>query len=887
MATRSRTALLVLFLLSGTAGLIHEIAWTRVLRHILGGSSLALTTVLVAFLGGLAVGAWVVARRIHRVRSPVIAFGWIELLIAAWTVLLPTWVDATWPLWRALYGSAPGPGFALARFLGSLILLAPAAIAMGASLPLLAAIETHDAPRRGRWIAALYGVNALGAAIGALVAGFVLLPSLGLTTTIRIAALLNFVAGVAAFLLARSFAPTTLAAASPVRSDPQRLLLGLYALAAAALFVHEVAWARVATLLLGSTAYAFSLLLATIVAGLAVGGFCATPLVQDRTTARRALGLAQGAVAFVGLAIVGFVPALPHAITRWFAAGPGSDGAGLAVVAAVVASLFFLPAVLMGLAYPLVCRMVRGNEAPGRPAARVQAVGNLGAVAGVLIAGPLLLPSLGLRNTLIVAAAFNAAVAISIGLFEPRSRTGMRVAAIFAVAWIVAFAALPDWNPARMSLGPFVQARRQPLEVATSAEALRRVEDSHTVLFHRDGRESSVTIKETLDGERTLWINGKPDASSISDLATQRLLAHVPLLQHPNPKRALIIGLASGVTLRSAARYPLERIDTVDVSAQAREVAGWFEHVNAGVLEDPRVRLIVADGRLHLALTEDRYDVIVSEPSNPWIAGIGDLYTAEFFGHVRRRLETGGSFCLWLPAYHLDMGAFRSVVRTFVESFPEAALWHTQGSDYLLVGSAAGAQADGGAMTRGLLSTGVVDELAELGISTLPDLFANRVVHGDSLARFARGAERHTDDNALLEFRAPLRLLSNDDEASVLLGIESFRDPDPGGLAVTDAVGVDIRRFNTARGAAIRASLLLSAGETRRGLSLLREAASKNLFDPYLERTLAANQAHADQLAASGDRAAALARYDLLLDIAPERAATQQGIARLRAGAAQ
>jgi spermidine synthase len=877
---RLRIPLLALFLLSGTAGLIHEIAWTRVLRHVLGGSSLALTTVLIAFLGGMAIGATWVARRIPRLRSPLAVFAWVEWVIAAWTVLLPTLLDASWPLWRALYVAGPGVGFTVARFVVSLVLLAPAAIAMGASLPLLAAIETSDSRRRGKWVAGLYGFNALGAALGALAAGFILLPALGLSTTIHLAAGLNFVVGLAAFLLARKQATDPRPLPAPVPgAHAQHRLLGLYMLAAASLFMHEIAWARVATLLLGSTIYAFSLLLAVIVAGLALGGLLATRSMKTADTAKATLAVTQGLIAIAGLATVAVVPWLPYAITRWFAQGSAVDAAGLGVVAAVVAGMFLGPSVLMGLAYPLVCRAVLGNDVPGRPAARVQAVGNLGAVVGVLAAGLVVMPWLGLRNTLIVAAALNAVVAVSVGRLA--QRRGRRISVAFAVVWLIVLIASPRWDPARVSLGPFVQARRQPLNVATSSDALKQLEAGQQVLFHHDGRESSLTVKQTPHGERSLWINGKPDASSVSDMATQRLLAHIPLLLHEDPKRALILGLGSGVTSRSAAAHPLQRIDIVEISADARRIAALFEDVNGGVLEDPRVNLIVADGRLHLALTDQRYDVIVSEPSNPWIAGIGDLYTQEFFGHVRDRLAPGGLFCLWLPAYHLDIATFRAVAATFLETFPASTLWHTQGSDYLLVGALEFPSVDPASLSGKMQSSDVQAELWALGIEGPPSLLANLVLEPSATAAFVAGAGRNTDDNALLEYTAPQRLLANPDEAALLLAIERARGSGLEFFRSAPAWLSAARAARSARGAAIRASLLLAAGETPQGLDALREAAAANPADAFLEQTLAANQRHADALAAAGQITEAIARYRLLLDVAPTRAATRDGLAEL------
>jgi spermidine synthase len=437
---------------------------------------------------------------------------------------------------------------------------------------------------------------------------------------------------------------------------------------------------------------------------------------------------------------------------------------------------------------------------------------------------------------------------------------------------------LPSWQPAAISLGPFVQARRQPAAISAAPRALREWNDRQEVLFHRDGREASYTVKQTPDGERSLWINGKPDASSSADLPTQRLLGQLPLLLAADRNSALVIGVASGSTLHSMATHPLQRIEAVERSLMTRELASWFFDVNGGVLDDPRLSLIEADGRLHLSLTDQQYDVIVSEPSNPWIVGVGDLYTREFFQIVRRRLMPRGRFCLWLPAYHVDRPLFASVVASFTQIFPHSTLWHTQGSDYLLVGTLDDQPVPQGRIERRLAEPQVGRDLEQIGIYSSADLLASLIAGDEALRRFAATAVPHTDDNALLEYYASRRLLANPDEAALLMAIEQHRDESVPLIDLNERAS----RYRRARGAAIRSSLQLSSGATAEAISGLKDSARANPNDRFLEQTLASNQRHADQLAASGKIDEARARYELLLSISPQREATLEGWRKLQ-----
>ena len=871
-----RGSLLLAIALSGVAGLMHEVIWTKLLRQLLGGSSLSLTTVLIAFLGGLAIGARLAARFVDRLRDPLRLLWILELAIAGWALLLPWLIEVSWPIWKLLYAGHPTPLFAISRLLGATLLLAPATLAMGATLPLLAASRRSAAVTGSRWIARLYAFNTIGAGLGALLAGFWLLPHFGLSASVRGAAFINVVAALIFWcgwcVVRRRRDP-----AAGERGQPAVMVAALrwgYLLAASALLLHELVWARVASLLIGSTVYAYSLLLSAVILGLGLGGFVARPFLLTVRSARRTLVVTQLLIALSALTTLLFVDRVPYWITARFADSAAGGGAGWGLMIGLIASATLLPAILMGMSYPLACRWLVGADSNGRTAARMQSWGNVAAVAGAAVGGLWLLPAFGIQRTGLIAVSMNVVAA---AIFYSRRRSALWIGGAIALS-ITLCLLLPSWQPAAISLGPFVQARRQPAEISAAPRALREWNDRQEVLFHRDGREASYTVKQTPDGERSLWINGKPDASSSADLPTQRLLGQLPLILAADRESALVIGVASGSTLHSMATHPLQRIEAVERSLMTRELASWFFDVNGGVLDDPRLSLIEGDGRLHLSLTDRRYDVIVSEPSNPWIVGVGELYTREFFEIVRRRLSERGRFCLWLPAYHVDRPLFASVVASFTQTFPRTTLWHSQGSDYLLVGTLDAEAVPQGRIESRLSEPEVAHDLAQIGIHSSADLLASVVAGDEALRRFAAEAEAHTDDNGLLEYQASRRLLSNPDEAGLLMAIEQHRGESVPSVELDERAS----RYRRARGAAIRASLQLSSGATTEAIEALREAAGANPNDRFLEQTLASNQRHADQLAAAGRVDEARARYQLLLSISPQREATLEGWSKLQ-----
>jgi spermidine synthase len=361
---------------------------------------------------------------------------------------------------------------------------------------------------------------------------------------------------------------------------------------------------------------------------------------------------------------------------------------------------------------------------------------------------------------------------------------------------------------------------------------------SREVLFHKEGLTATVSVHKTLH-DLILIINGKPDASAVGDLPEQDLLAHVPLLLHPEPRSALVIGLGSGITLGSAGLYPLERIDCAEISPEVIEACKFFEEYNYRILRDPRVRLIIADGRNHLALTDMKYDVIISEPSNPWIAGIADLFTREFFQLCYDRLTSQGVTCIWLEAYNIDEKAFRSIVRTFQSVFPNMEIWGTRATNYLLIGFKGQGRVDYQVLAGRMQQHAIAEGLKRIHVRSLPEFFGHLIMGSEGARKLAGDAPVHTDDNALLEFSTPRTMIANPGLLSLWEAIEWHRGADLSFLTGSDdkalaAVRQQIQRLIEARGHVVMGTVFAHRKQPEQALQELRKAVSLNRSDAAL-----------------------------------------------------
>jgi spermidine synthase len=776
---------------------LYEVVWLRLLTLSMGHTSRAVGILLAAFMGGLAAGAWVAGRAASSM-TPARAlrtYAALEAFIAACALILPGLLAAALPVLRWMYAGDNAGTFEITIALLALLLLAVPTAAMGATYPvavrwLEGSDRSNSSDRSVAFdVGGLYAVNTVGAALGAGLTGFALLPLLGITRTTIVGVLLNAVAAGGALLLVKrqtadegiraDLNPTTPDARvarrlQPARGNPSEAVplaprrAGLR-IAAAALgisgcvaLVYQVTWTRTLAMVLGPTAYAFSAMVVAVITGLAIGAVVAAWR-APRSAARAMawLGCVLIAAAAAALAASIAVDRLPLVVASLVSRPEVTFGAVLPMQVALAIAIQLPMSIAFGAAFPLAIAAADSTPATApHDASLVYATNTLGAIVGAIVASFVLIPTLGIQGSVRLAAIVAAVAGVFVA-WRAESGSRARIGAMMSGGVTVAVVlAAPEWNLARLANGGYRYAPALAAgDVETSLEAGRLV-------YYREGAAGTVSVRD-VPGARSLAIDGKVDASNAGDMLTQKLLAHLPLLLHPDPRRVCVIGLGSGVTLGASLTHPVERVDVVEISPEVVEASSFFAAENHNALNDPRTALINGDGRSHLILSTEQYDVIISEPSNPWMAGVASLFTREFFLAARARLAPGGILMQWAHTYSISDDDLRSIVATFVSVFPDGSAWLVAESDLLLVGATGPIAALEHGISAAWSRPGVAADLAEAAVRDPFSVLSLYVAGGGELQDYAGDAPVQTDDRLLLEYSAPRTIYGFFQQANV------------------------------------------------------------------------------------------------------------------------
>jgi len=761
------TWLLLAFFVSGAAGLVYEIVWSRVLSTTLGNSLFAISTVVAAFFGGLALGACTLGPRLADRADRVRLYAILEVGVGLLGALSVPFLRALEPLLVALHRSLlPSfPAFLAIRFLLLfLTLLVPTAL-MGATLPLLVA---HAEGRRfGTALSRLYAINTFGAVTGTLLAAFALIPTLGLTGTALAAAAANGFAAVVAWMRRHEGeaegagdVPREETAAVADEASPSRaLVVTLVAASGFAALVFEVTWTRILTLVIGSSVISFAIVLAFYLLGIAWGS---AAIARRLPRLRRPLllfGELEVLLAVVALTHLFLFPALPGAFLRVITEPRVSLPLYLGAQALVAALLLVPPCLCLGALFPLAARLLHRGDA-GRATGAAYAVNTVGTILGSLAAGFALIPRIGSRSTLLLGALLSLAIgfaALAASRAPGARRAGVAGAALAASLLLVALA--PAWDPRVLTAGVFRPAAAQVLRRTAAAvdpgrARLESAVASDSVLFFKEGMNATVSVhRRGLTGEVILKLGGKADASTI-DIETQILSGHIPMLFNRLGVRVAVIGHGSGMTLASVLMHAPSEVVAIELETAVLEASRRFHEPGKDPLDDPRVHVIVEDGRTHLAVTRDRYDVIISEPSNPWLAGNNNLFTRDFYRLARSRLAPGGVFGQWIQLYELSPETLSSLLAAFHEVFPAAYAFVTFQADLILVAT------DGDARWRlgRLKRADIAAEFRRIGLDSPEEIISYYACSlAEMPARLVAGRP-NTDDDPRVEYRAPIDL---------------------------------------------------------------------------------------------------------------------------------
>lgn len=858
-----------LFLLSGVSGLVYQVIWARQLTLIFGATSPAITTVLAAFMLGLALGSYAAGRWAGWWGHPLRVYALIELGIGTYAVAFPLLLGGLQiihiPLFRILV-DAPLTLIAVRVALATGLLLPPTAL-MGASLPVLARAVIRDPAGTGRGAGILYGLNALGAAAGVYLVTFFLIPTVGLIKGSLVAAALNFVVAAAAWVRARDRRgeATTPAATVPraAASPGDVWVLLAYGCSGFAALGYEVVWTRLLILVFGSSVYAFAVMLASFLFGLGLGGLLGG-WVAERARNRFLVAAWLQVIICLGVLLgVPWFDSLPQLFLEAFRVSAGEWGTLTTLEFALASGVMILPTTAMGATFPLVAHLLGTRGGPEHVVGSVYTVNTCGAILGAAVTGFALVPWLGFRGSLLVLTGLSAVAACLLLVPSP---SGWRRWAVPAPAIVVlaVVAALPGWNASVLSSGVYLYADRYV------DGQFERLVDQERLLFYREGATATVAV---MAGRyRFLRINGKTDAGDSPDNLTERLLAHVPILLHDDPHSVLVVGLGTGITLGAALRHPIDQADVMEVSPEVVEASRFFEEANGRALKDLRVRLRILDARTWLAATNARYDVIISEPSNPWQTGNSSLFTADHYRLTRSRLNRNGVFCQWLPFYRMDEVDFKAAIRTFQSVFSNTTVWFS-GGDVLLIGGTDRLIVD---PTRFMARVGaepVAQSLREIGITDGPTLLGFFLLDPQRVREYTGAGPFHTDDYPLLEFSAPKTLYRESAPQILgrlkLLAAESalpLKPGSPGLAAIFEGV----------------AKMRLRLRMPHAALAALNDAARSGAVSPDLQGMmgLAWNEVGVSRLR-EGDRDGAAQAFRRALTFTPNMAETHLNLAGL------
>lgn len=839
----------VLFLLSGAAGLVYQVAWIRVLSGAFGVTVYSASLVTAVFMAGLGVGSWAAGAwaDAHYRRSAsrvLLAYGVAELVVGTLGVALAVGLPSLGDVAASLswYGPADpegwhhlGLGSSLARYGLAALVLLPSTFLMGATLPLLVRfVVAEQLDQAGAHIGRLYGVNTAGAALGCFVTDLWLVPTLGLTTTQIGTAAVNLGVGAVAFVLARRATESTSEIDEPSDDDRPRRPVALTAGALACFGVValglEIVWFRYLLGSLGSFRAVISLVLTVMLVGMGVGAWLGGLAAKRVRHASEALVLSQGLVVALALAsIASFDPdwgkrLLAALLDDGRAASEGlSWAAQYAAMLPPVAYVVLLPAILMGASYPLAnAHVQRHARHVGARAALLYLGNTAGNVVGALACGFFLLPVLGSQTTLLILAAVGA-LGITLVLASTASDLRALRASPHQRAFAAALALVAGSLVVYAAVLPVDHLMRQQLPA---------LPEKGKLLAFDEGVQETIAITETEHGGRSLWTNRH--MMSATDITAQRYMrafSHIPLLQLDDPKQALVICFGVGSTVHAASLHPLERIEVVDLSEDVLRHARFFADNHHDVLDDPRVEVFVNDGRQHLRMTERRYDLITLEPPPIAAAGVSALYSTGFYELAAARLNEGGFVAQWLPIYQVPGSTALELVAAFVEVFPNAVLLSGHKQELILLGrQGAPNTIDLDALLANLRRRPAVrDDLARLLLASPTELLATFVADGETLRAATAGVPPLRDDRPTLEYtrqshavwtELPLELLAVDRVGAWCPSC--FRDGEPRSeVALLPAALAVLDRLYRSPAFAIHTSLSFEAEGPRFDLDMI------------------------------------------------------------------
>src|SRR6266446_1423909 len=822
------------FFLSGAAGLIDQVVWTKALGQLFGYSAYAVATVLAVFMGGLALGSAIFAQWRPRNKSGIALYSWMEFAIAASTLLSLPGIALVKQLYLTGYPHARSSAATLLalRFFGSAMVLALPTVLMGGTLPVLLGGVAREVKQLGIRAGRFYAVNTAGAVAGTIAAGFFLIPWMGLRLTLITAVILNAIAGLLAQRIAQPIAASSedvpAKRADRANVESSTLYMLCFAAVGATAIAYELSWTRLLATPLGSSTYAFSLMLAVFLIGSAI---FEKWFRKKHEASAGVFAVTQFAIAAAVLFSLWMYREIPD-VLLFLLRNFDEKFTSLVAAQAVTCDLVLLPAtMLFGFNFPAVLALVSGSNrlstekerSLSSSVGRAAAANTIGAILAAIAGGFFLLPWIGSFRLVALGARVNVGIGVILSVnansrnWRPVAVAALLLAAIGWTAWSPTF-----FSRASAAFGVVLYGSYH-----NSALTAREMAETEDLVSFKDGINATVAVTRS-ENYIALKINGKVDASNL-DAGTQLLLGDLGAVFHAHPRKVLIIGFGGGMTASAVSRFPdVERIDCVEIEPGVLEAAAYLERLHRGVLEDPRLHIYFDDARNFLQTSREKYDLIISEPSNPWIAGVASLYTKEFFGVVHAHHDAGGNFVQWIQAYGLRFDDLAMILSGLQRQFPELSLWRSSGRDFLVLARTT-PEPLSFERSRALWKTAALrQDFAALHL-TRPESWPSYFRLGRSaIHSFAGRAPSNTDDRTLLEYSAPEHLLRESLTKELERAVDALgENPLPDDLSPQDAqrapvASAETSLLNNEPGRAMKFLTLATGDSTDQELSVLR-----------------------------------------------------------------
>lgn len=795
--------MLLCFLLSGMAGLIYEVVWAKYLYLILGSTTFAHTLVLATFMGGLAIGSFLFGNLADRSKNKLALYAWLEMSIAVFCVVTPLLFDSTRNIYLSVIKIIPIGSFGILaiKFVYTALIILFPTILMGGTLPVLSKFLINSMSTCGETVARLYYLNSFGAVIGTISAGFYLIYNFGLAFSVNIAALINMSVGFIALALSKrqkandiftgqtqtdSIAKDDFGSFSSLITNISLISIFLSGFTA---MLYELVWIRLLSLVLGSSTYSFSLMLAAFISGITIGSWIISKRMPKSGFAFTMLGICElliGLLLLISLPLYEKIPFLYASLAEILNRTEGTFIL-YSLIKFVVAFLIMLPpTIFLGMTLPLASKIASTKlEVIGRKIGSVFAVNTSGNILGALLTGFLIMPTAGLKHSMEIGIFVNLLIGLMIIFNEKSMRTSIKYSAACVCFALFSFNAIfaPDWNKAGFTAQLFRHADNLREYYSKFIESRMNSD----ILFYKDGSDATVCVAES-QNTRVLFINGKADASTGSDMNAQILCAQIPLVLKPDAKDVLVVGLGSGITCGSALIHPIENLDLVEICETVVEANKYFQPYNYDPLHDKRLHLFIEDAKTFLQRIDKSYDVIISEPSNPWMSGIANLFSIEYFTDCKNRLNEGGIMLQWVQTYETTDEIFETIVRTFSSVFPDVSIWDTGQNDILLLGSNSKLTIDYPRSEAKFMDEGVNKNLKRINLNDFYTLLSLQMSDNTMVKNLSRlGRSLNSDYYPMLEYKAPMALFTHSSAFNAVREFDERRLPGYNGdLFITD-----------------------------------------------------------------------------------------------------